>query len=80
MSLTFRGNSYAVSTSSSFNLSAGNVTNPADMADATTEPIIIGNANLIAFSSSLLFTPALTPQPLTAFTSFSAPATLPVSS
>ena len=53
--------------------------NPNNQADNSTVPIVIKNNDLIAYSSQLAFTPALTSQNLTALTSLSVPSTMNVS-
>jgi hypothetical protein len=78
MMVTFQNKNYSVS-GTTFNISVGSTTNPSDMADSTTLPITISNNQLLAFSASLQYSPALTPQNLTSFTSLSIPANLLVS-
>ena len=77
MSVNFNGNTFSLA-GSSFNVSLGNVTNPQDVADVTKVPILIKNADLIAFEGSLGYTPQLTPQILTAFGNITIPASLNV--
>lgn len=78
MSVGFNGNTFSLS-GSSFNVSLGNITNPQNVADVTKVPILIKNADLIAFEGSLGYTPQLTPQILTAFGNISVPGSLNVS-
>lgn len=78
MSVLFNNNSYTVS-SSSFNISLGTISNPVDQTDNSSIPIVIKNSDLIAYSSQLTFTPTLTSQNLTAFTSLSVPSQMNVS-
>jgi hypothetical protein len=78
MSVVFNSNSYNVNRSS-FNISLGSMNNPNNQADNNNVLIVIKNNDLIAYSSQLTFTPALTSQNLTAFTSLSIPSTMNVS-
>lgn len=53
--------------------------NPTNQADNSTVLVVIKNNDLIAYSSQLTFTPALTSQNLTAFTSLTVSSTMNVS-
>ena len=77
MNVGFNSNTFSLS-GSSFNVSLGNVTNPQNVADVAKIPILIKNADLIAFEGSLGYTPLLTPQILTAFSNLTVPASLNV--
>ena len=78
MQVAFNNNNYTLS-GSTFNISMGTILNPADVTDTTTFPILIKDTNLVAFQGSLAFSPVLTPQNLTAFTSLTLPSSLNVS-
>ena len=78
MSVAFNNNNYPIS-GSTFNISLGTITNPNSLTDNNSALISLKNSNLIAYSSQLTFTPALTSQNLTAFTSLTIPNTMNVS-
>ena len=78
MSLAFNNQNFTLN-GLSFNISLGNVTNPQDVTDVTTVPILIKNTDLIAFSSSLGYSPQLTPQNLSAFNNLTVASELNVS-
>lgn len=78
MFISFNNNKYPVS-GSSFNVSLGTITNPNSLTDNSSVAISIKNNDFIAYSSQLTFTPALTSQNLTAFTSLTVPNTMNVS-
>lgn len=78
MTVAFNGQNYSI-TQQQFNISLGTVVNSDNVSDTSSAPILISNPNFIAFQSSLLFTPQLTPQNLTTFTQLNVPSTLNIS-
>lgn len=79
LTVPFNGNTFTVA-GTTFNVSLGTIINSNNVSNSSAFPISIKNSDYVAYSSSLVISPALTTQNLTGFTTLTIPPTVNVGS
>ena len=79
MTVTYQQQNYPISNSNTFNVSLGSSSNPNNVSDSSTIPMIVTDGELIAYQGNTPYTPVLTALPLSSLQTLNIPSTLNIS-